>query len=118
MGLASVSCGHQPSLKVALQRVCLIKATSGGTLGRSFSATSSCPTGVSAVNTSPATSQRAPWRDILDSHLQQTQGYEFTIATIGYDARNRPVPRLRACGCRGFFPELELHPKGQEAMDE
>ncbi|KAJ6098753.1 hypothetical protein N7467_000288 [Penicillium canescens] len=70
------------------------------------------------MNTSPATSQRAPWRDILDSHLQQTPGYEFTIATIGYDARNRPVPRLRTCGCRGFFPELELHPKGQEAMDE
>lgn len=70
------------------------------------------------MNTSPATSQRAPWRDILDSHLQQTQGYEFTIATIGYDARKRPVPRLRTCGCRGFFPELELHPKGQEAMDE
>jgi hypothetical protein len=70
------------------------------------------------MNTSPATSQRAPWRDILDSHLQQTQGYEFTIATIGYDAHKRPVPRLRTCGCRGFFPELELHPKGQEAMDE
>jgi len=62
--------------------------------------------------------QRAPWRDLLDSHLKQTPGYEFTIATIGYDAKQRPVPRLRTCGCRGFFPELELHPKGQEAMDQ
>ncbi|KAJ5782244.1 hypothetical protein N7457_004018 [Penicillium paradoxum] len=60
----------------------------------------------------------APWRDILDSHLKQTPGYEFTIATVGYDAQQRPVPRLRTCGCRGFFPELELHPKGQEAMDQ
>jgi hypothetical protein len=62
--------------------------------------------------------QPAPWRDILDSHLKQTPGYEFTIATIGYNAQQRPVPRLRTCGCRGFFPELELHPKGQEAMDQ
>jgi hypothetical protein len=63
-------------------------------------------------------SQRAPWRDLLDSHLKQTPGYEFTIATIGYDDQQRPVPRLRTCGHRGFFPELELHPKGQEAMDQ
>ncbi|KAF4765315.1 hypothetical protein HAV15_003791 [Penicillium sp. str.  len=62
--------------------------------------------------------QPAPWRDILDSHLEQTPGYEFTIATIGYNAQQRPVPRVRTCGCRGFFPELELHPKGQEAMDQ
>lgn len=62
--------------------------------------------------------QRAPWRDILASHLQQTPGYEFTIATVAYDAQKRPVPRLRTCGCRGFFPELELHPKGQEAMNQ
>lgn len=63
-------------------------------------------------------SRRAPWRDLLDSQLKQTPGYEFTIATIGYDSQQRPVPRLRTCGCRGFFPELELHPKGQEAMDQ
>jgi pyridoxamine 5'-phosphate oxidase len=62
--------------------------------------------------------QCAPWRDLLDSHLKQTPGYEFTIATIGYDDQQRPVPRLRTCGHRGFFPELELHPKGQEAMDQ
>lgn len=62
--------------------------------------------------------QRAPWRDILHSHLEQTPGYEFTIATIGYNAQQHPVPRLRTCGCRGFFPELELHPQGQEAMDQ
>lgn len=62
--------------------------------------------------------QPAPWRDILDSHLEQTPGYEFTIATIGYNSQQRPVPRVRTCGCRGFFPELELHPKGQEAMDQ
>lgn len=61
---------------------------------------------------------RAPWRDLLDSQLEQTPGYEFTIATIGYDSQQRPVPRVRTCGCRGFFPELELHPKGQEAMDQ
>ncbi|KAJ5457645.1 hypothetical protein N7475_009033 [Penicillium sp. IBT 31633x] len=60
----------------------------------------------------------APWRDLLDSHLKQTSGYEFTIATVGYGAQQRPVPRLRTCGCRGFFPELELHSKGQEAMDQ
>jgi pyridoxamine 5'-phosphate oxidase len=62
--------------------------------------------------------QRAPWRDILDSHLKQTSGYDFTIATVGLDSQGRFVPRVRTCGCRGFFPELELHPKGQEAMDE
>ncbi|KAJ5401502.1 uncharacterized protein N7487_007398 [Penicillium crustosum] len=62
--------------------------------------------------------QPAPWRDILSSHLEQTPGYKFTIATIGYNAQQRPVPRVRTCGCRGFFPELELHHKGQEAMDQ
>ncbi|KGO41705.1 FMN-binding split barrel-like protein [Penicillium expansum] len=66
----------------------------------------------------PSENPRAPWRDLLDSHLEQTPGYEFTVATIGYNAQQRPVPRLRTCGCRGFFPELELHPKGQEAMGQ
>jgi pyridoxamine 5'-phosphate oxidase len=63
-------------------------------------------------------SKPAPWRHLLDSHLKQIPEYEFTIATIGYDAQQRPVPRLRTCGCRGFFPELDLHPKGQEAMNQ
>lgn len=70
------------------------------------------------MSSSSENPQRAPWRDLLDSQLKQTPGYEFTIATIGYDSQQRPVPRLRTCGCRGFFPELELHPKGQEAMDQ
>ncbi|KXG53962.1 FMN-binding split barrel-related protein [Penicillium griseofulvum] len=70
------------------------------------------------MSTPSKNSQRAPWRDLLDSHLKQTPGYEFTVATIGYNAQQRPVPRLRTCGCRGFFPELELHAKGQEAMDQ
>ena len=61
---------------------------------------------------------RAPWRDLLHSHLEQNKGYEFTIATIGHDSQNRPVPRVRTCGCRGFFPELKLHPSGQEAMKQ
>lgn len=61
---------------------------------------------------------RAPWRDLLTSHLDQTPGYEFMIATVGYDAQNRPVPRVRTCGCRGFFPELKLHPSGQKDMDQ
>lgn len=71
----------------------------------------------SKMTLSPST-QRAPWRDILDSHLEKTPGYEMTIATVGHDAQGRFVPRVRTCGYRGFFPELELHPKGQEAMDE
>ncbi|KAJ5496412.1 hypothetical protein N7463_008399 [Penicillium fimorum] len=70
------------------------------------------------MNTPSNNSQRAPWRDLLDSQLKQTPGYEFTVATIGYDAQQCPVPRLRTCGCRGFFPELELHSQGQEAMDQ
>lgn len=115
MVLASVPTGHQPSLRVALQRLRAVNASSGGIPGRSLNSTHSVPV---SMNTSPGNIQRAPWRDILDSHLQQSPGYEFTVATIGHDARNRPVPRLRTCGCRGFFPELELHPKGQEAMDE
>jgi pyridoxamine 5'-phosphate oxidase len=61
---------------------------------------------------------RAPWRNSLDSHLEQTPGYEFTIATVGHDTQGRVVPRVRTCGYRGFFPELELHPKSQQAMDE
>lgn len=65
-----------------------------------------------------SSTQRAPWRDILDSQLKQTSNYDFTIATVGRDSQGRLVPRVRTCGCRGFFPELELHPKGQEAMDE
>lgn len=111
---APASVSHQSSLQVALQRLSAIKSYSG-----------SSPSGSLSLLTKPATMskpsenpQRAPWRDLLGSHLKQTPGYEFTIATIGYDAQRRPVPRLRTCGCRGFFPELELHPKGQEAMDQ
>lgn len=61
---------------------------------------------------------KAPWRDQLSSHLQQTPGYEFTVATVGHDAKGRVVPRVRACGCRGFFPELKLHPSGQKDINE
>lgn len=61
---------------------------------------------------------RAPWRNLLDLHLEQTKDYEFTIATVGYDAQERLVPRVRTCGFRGFFPELELHPSGQKDMDQ
>ncbi|KAF9244406.1 hypothetical protein LCP9604111_7359 [Penicillium roqueforti] len=66
----------------------------------------------------PSGPPRAPWRDLLGSHIEQTPGCEFTIATIGYNAQQHPVPRLRTCACRGFFPELELNAKGQEAMDQ
>ncbi|KAJ6108799.1 FMN-binding split barrel-related protein [Penicillium capsulatum] len=59
-----------------------------------------------------------PWRDLLTSHLNQTPGYDFTIATVGYDPQGRPVPRVRTCGCRGFFPELKLHPSGQKDMEQ
>lgn len=61
---------------------------------------------------------RAPWRKLLESHLEQTKSYDFTIATVGYDSKGNPVPRVRTCGFRGFFPELELHPSGQEDMDQ
>lgn len=50
--------------------------------------------------------------------MNQTPGYEFSIATIGQDKYKRPVPRVRTCGCRGFFPELKIHPKSQEEMNE
>lgn len=65
-----------------------------------------------------ASKSRAPWRDLLESHMNQTPGYEFSIATIGQDKYERPVPRVRTCGCRGFFPELKIHPKSQEEMNE
>lgn len=61
---------------------------------------------------------RAPWRNLLSSHLEQTSGYEFTIGTVGYDENNQPVPRVRTCGCRGFFPEVDIHPKSQEEMKQ
>ncbi|KAJ5279260.1 hypothetical protein N7478_004632 [Penicillium angulare] len=60
---------------------------------------------------------QAPWRDTLASHLKQTPGYEFSIATVTYDSNGQAVPRVRTCGCRGFFPELELHPSGQKDME-
>lgn len=60
---------------------------------------------------------KAPWRDQLGSHLQQTPDYEFTVATVGHDSKGRAVPRVRTCGCRGFFPELKLHPSGQKDIE-
>ncbi|KAJ5900931.1 uncharacterized protein N7473_005001 [Penicillium subrubescens] len=68
--------------------------------------------------TLPISKSRAPWRNMLESHLEKTKGYDFTIATVGYDSQERPVPRVRTCGFRGFFPELELHPSGQKDMDQ
>ncbi|KAJ5242724.1 uncharacterized protein N7469_001051 [Penicillium citrinum] len=61
---------------------------------------------------------KAPWRDLLASHMEQSSGYEFTIGTIGFDEDQQPVPRVRTCGCRGFFPELDIHPKSQEEMKQ
>ncbi|CAL5870563.1 uncharacterized protein PFLUO_LOCUS4802 [Penicillium psychrofluorescens] len=70
--------------------------------------------------TTPSSSgpSRAPWREVLDSHLSQTSDHEFTIGTIGRDDQNRPVPRVRTCGFRGFFPELTLHPSGAKDMEQ
>jgi len=64
----------------------------------------------------PYAPSRAPWREILDYHLRQTPGYEFTIATIGINQQGRAVPRVRVCGFRGFFPVLQLHPDGELDM--
>lgn len=112
----SISSRQQNTLQVALRRLSAIKAEIGKSSSASLTTASSLSTG--AVAMSKRSEKPAPWRDLLDSHLKQTSGYEFTIATVGYGAQQRPVPRLRTCGCRGFFPELELHSKGQEAMDQ
>ncbi|KAJ5636320.1 FMN-binding split barrel-related protein [Penicillium longicatenatum] len=61
---------------------------------------------------------KAPWRDLLASHLKRTPGYEFTLGTVEHGPDGEPMPRVRTCGCRGFFPELELHPSGQEDMKQ
>ncbi|OQE44323.1 hypothetical protein PENCOP_c002G01892 [Penicillium coprophilum] len=111
---ASAAVSHQSSLQVALRRLSAIKLD----IGRSPSSSLALSTKAGTMSTSSKNPQRAPWRDILDSQLKQTAAYDFTVATVGYDAQQRPVPRLRTCGCRGFFPELELNPKGQEAMDQ
>ncbi|KAJ5690425.1 hypothetical protein N7462_004817 [Penicillium macrosclerotiorum] len=66
--------------------------------------------------TIPSSKIRAPWRDVFDSHFNKTPDYDFTIATVGYDTSGCPVPRVRTCGFRGFFPELELHPNGRKDM--
>lgn len=50
---------------------------------------------ISTSKMTPPSNHRAPWRSILDAHLEQTPGYEFTIATVGQDAHGRTVP-LRA----------------------
>lgn len=96
---------QSPPSRIALQCLHTIQTTTG-TTSRSQMATL----------VPGAAPSRAPWRDLLTSHLNKTPSYDFTIATVAHDAQNRPVPRVRTCGCRGFFPELELHPSGQEDM--
>ncbi|KAJ5485697.1 hypothetical protein N7539_005685 [Penicillium diatomitis] len=66
----------------------------------------------------PLSQTRAPWRDLISSHLEKQKEYDFTVATVGYDAKQRIVPRVRTCGFRGFFPELKLHPSGQKDLDQ
>lgn len=63
---------------------------------------------------------RAPWRDALDNDLQRasTPRHEFTLATVEKAEQGRSLPRLRVCGFRGFFPEIELHPNGEKDMQE
>ncbi|KAJ6185618.1 hypothetical protein N7519_006919 [Penicillium mononematosum] len=61
---------------------------------------------------------RAPWRELLDFQLRQTPGYEFTIATVEQSEEGKYFPRARICGFRGFFPDVELHPNGENDMQE
>lgn len=61
---------------------------------------------------------RAPWRDLLESHLSQSSTREFSIATVDHSETHHPRPRVRICGFRGFFPELDLHPNGAEDMKQ
>jgi len=65
----------------------------------------------------PISQTRAPWRNLIDSHLEKAKSYDFSVATVDYDSNENPVPRVRTCGFRGFFPELELHPSGQRDLD-
>lgn len=63
------------------------------------------------------TTPRAPWRDLFSSHLSQNSSSEFTLSTVARDvAKNRPVPRARVCGFRGFFPTPQLHQSAIDAL--
>lgn len=66
----------------------------------------------------PISQTRAPWRNLIESHIEKAKGYYFSVATVGYDSNGNPVPRVRTCGFRGFFPELELHTSGQKDLDK
>ncbi|KAJ5558287.1 FMN-binding split barrel-related protein [Penicillium sp. DV-2018c] len=103
---------------IALQRLIPVKAIVARSAIQPFKLTSCFSSGGVTMSKQSGSSRPAPWRHLLDSHLSQTPNKEFTIATVGYDAEQRPVPRLRTCGCREFFPEVDLHPAGQEAMNQ
>ncbi|KAJ5893656.1 hypothetical protein N7495_005347 [Penicillium taxi] len=61
---------------------------------------------------------RPPWRDELDLNIDQSSIYEFTLATIDRNSAGQPIPRARICSCRGFFPELDIHPNGRKDFEE
>ncbi|KAI9928376.1 hypothetical protein ASPWEDRAFT_26548 [Aspergillus wentii DTO 134E9] len=65
-----------------------------------------------------APSSAAPWRTRFETHLNKNSSSEFLLSTIGHDAQNRPVPRSRVCGFRGFFPTPDLHSSAAETLEK
>jgi pyridoxamine 5'-phosphate oxidase len=59
----------------------------------------------------------APWKSLFLEHISKLDDPYMSVATVGYDSDNEsPVPRVRTCGFRGFFGELQLHPSAEKQL--
>jgi pyridoxamine 5'-phosphate oxidase len=60
----------------------------------------------------------APWRALFSTHLTQTPNREFALSTAALSPSNQPLPHVRTCGFRGFFPSPNLSPPAVEALQQ
>ncbi|KAK2880060.1 hypothetical protein FQN49_000607 [Arthroderma sp. PD_2] len=61
-------------------------------------------------------STRAPWRSRFEEHIPVTGSPLLSFATVSRDSNGNASPRVRTCVLRGFFADLELHPKAKRDM--
>lgn len=67
----------------------------------------------------PASAGPAPWRSLFLEHISKLDEPYMSVATVGRDPHSqRPVPRVRTCGFRGFFGELPLNPLAERQLKE
>jgi pyridoxamine 5'-phosphate oxidase len=72
-----------------------------------------------ATRSSSYSPTAAPWRATFLEHVSKLDDPYMAVSTVGRDPKTgAPVPRVRYCGYRCLFGDLDLHPSAAKQLEE